>query len=346
MTDQSDIGAMLSHQFGKLIDESLDQQTLKASESGVWHADLWNSCEEMGLPLLLLPEASGGFDLPWVTAAALFRQLGQYCVPLPIGETAIAARLLADAGLDIPSGPLTFASGPDMLGAIPWARNAGYLVMVNADGNSVRTDCLAIGDERVVPGTNIGRDPRDKVDIARLKLCQSATLPGTSNPALEYGALLRATQMAGALAQVTSMTVDYANTRVQFGKPIRAFQAVQQSLACLASEAAAADVAANAAATAHDRGDAFFETAIAKIRTGEAAGTGSALGHQAHGAIGFTDEYTLHYLTRRLLSWRSEFGSERYWANTLGQQILESQSEPWAIITGSDRNSEMDRDIR
>src|SRR5690606_3238566 len=125
---------------------------------------------------------------------------------------------------------------------------------------------------------------------------QAAGTPGGgADRALRDGALLRCGQTAGALAAVTALAADCANTGVQFGKPIRAFQAVQQSLAILASEAAAADVAALAAAAARDEGDAEFEIAVAKIRTGMAAGTGSALGHQAHGAIGFTDEYSLHY---------------------------------------------------
>ena len=43
---------------------------------------------------------------------------------------------------------------------------------------------------------------------------------------------------------------------------------------------------------------------------GEAAGIGAAIAHQMHGAIGFTQEHQLHYLTRRLWSWRDEFGNE------------------------------------
>ena len=52
------------------------------------------------------------------------------------------------------------------------------------------------------------------------------------------------------------------------------------------------------------------EVAIAKLRVGEAAGTGAAIAHQVHGAMGFTYEHSLHHSTRRLWAWREEFGNE------------------------------------
>jgi hypothetical protein len=41
-----------------------------------------------------------------------------------------------------------------------------------------------------------------------------------------------------------------------------------------------------------------------------------------HGAIGFTYEHSLHFLTRRLWSWRAEFGGESRWAIALGRQVV------------------------
>jgi acyl-CoA dehydrogenase len=61
--------------------------------------------------------------------------------------------------------------------------------------------------------------------------------------------------------------------------------------------------------------------AAAKIRVGEAAGVSAGLVHQTHGAIGFTYEHSLHFATRRLWSWRAEFGSESRWAIELGRRV-------------------------
>ena len=154
---------------------------------------------------------------------------------------------------------------------------------------------------------------------------RSAPLPNAISAELVrgFGALLRAAQMAGAMEAALDLSTRYANDRVQFGRPIGKFQAIQQQLALLAEEAAAALVAVESAAISRRRGaaSAEFALAAAKIRAGEAAGKVAEIAHQVHGAIGFTEEHSLHYLTRRLWSWRDEFGDEAYWAALLGRRI-------------------------
>ena len=73
---------------------------------------------------------------------------------------------------------------------------------------------------------------------------------------------------------------------------------------------------------------------IAKLRVGEAAGTGAAIAHQVHGAMGFTYEHSLHHATRRLWAWREEFGNETHWATQLGHMVAErGADELWPFIT-------------
>ena len=137
------------------------------------------------------------------------------------------------------------------------------------------------------------------------------------------GAFIRVAQSAGAMDAALAMSIDYVNTRQQFGKPLGKFQAVQQVLAIFATEAAAVNVAGAAAATALDKagGDAdaaLFEIASAKLRTNKAIGQATAIAHQVHGAIGFTQDYDLHKLTGPLLDWRSDHGNDAYWAELLG----------------------------
>ena len=135
------------------------------------------------------------------------------------------------------------------------------------------------------------------------------------------GAFARTAQIAGALDAALALSVGYVNERVQFGRPLGKFQAVQQSLASFACEAAAANCAAMGAAQALDRGDGRFEVAAAKLRANRAAGVGTRVAHQVHGAIGFTQDYALHPLTTRLWHWRSEFGNDAYWARRLGEKV-------------------------
>ncbi|HET9664840.1 MAG TPA: acyl-CoA dehydrogenase family protein, partial [Burkholderiales bacterium] len=131
------------------------------------------------------------------------------------------------------------------------------------------------------------------------------------------------------------LAVHYAQERVQFGRRIGQFQAVQQELARFAAEVAAAVAAALSAAGAMERGsDVTLAVASAKIRTAEAARAGALIAHQVHGAIGVTDEYPLHHATLRLWSWREEFGNEAEWAATLGGLMQKRGADGlWPALT-------------
>lgn len=135
-------------------------------------------------------------------------------------------------------------------------------------------------------------------------------------------AFARACQIAGALDAALALSIAYANERQQFGRPLGKFQAVQQSLASFACEAAAANCAAMGAAQALDRGNAEFEVAAAKLRANRAVEMGTSVAHQVHGAIGFTEEYALAPLTRRLWQWRSEYGNDACWSARLGSKVI------------------------
>ncbi len=140
------------------------------------------------------------------------------------------------------------------------------------------------------------------------------------------GAFARSAQIAGALDAALARSVTYVGERRQFGRALGKFQAVQQGLASFACEAAAANCAAMGAAQALDRcrgetEEASFEIAAAKLRANRAVGVGTTVAHQVHGAIGFTQAYPLHPLTRRLWRWRSEFGNDAHWSRVLGEAV-------------------------
>lgn len=126
----------------------------------------------------------------------------------------------------------------------------------------------------------------------------------------------------------------YVTERKQFGRPIGSFQAIQHQLAVLAGHVAATGIAAAHAFSAADRGDPRFEVACAKVRAGEATGIGASIAHQVHGAIGFTYEHSLHFLSRRLWAWRAEFGAEPHWAAELGRAVAaRGAAELWPYVT-------------
>jgi acyl-CoA dehydrogenase len=143
--------------------------------------------------------------------------------------------------------------------------------------------------------------------------------------------------MAGALERVLELTIEHVSTRVQFGRPLAKFQAIQQELAKLAGEVAAASAAADQAADAYaDGGDLTFAVAVARARMGEAAGKANAIAHQLHGAIGFTREHALHRLTTALWAWRDEFGTQRYWTLMIGQRAFAAGREGyWPMVVAA-----------
>jgi len=129
---------------------------------------------------------------------------------------------------------------------------------------------------------------------------------------------LTAALIAGAAAHVLELSVAYAQQRVQFGRPIGAFQAVQHQLAVMAEQTSAARMAAQLAfAGPGDEPDSVL-AAMAKSVAGEAAAIVAAGGHAVHGAIGITAECDLQLYTRRLLAWRTEGGSPSHAARRVG----------------------------
>ena len=337
--------------FGDLCDP---QAVNRAADDG-WMAPAWSALEEAGLPLAWVPEALGGSGAGIADGFAVLREAGRAAVPLPIAETLLAGWLLSQAGIASPVGAMTCgpARGGDRivlagdgslsgrLRAVPFAKRAEHLaVLAEREGGGTVVALMAARDARIDDGTSLAGDPLNPVRLDGVRPAAVADAP----PGLDAGSLLlvgaavRAMQMAGALEAILDLAVAYANERVAFGRPIGKFQAVQQSLARLAGEVAAAVAAAASAADAIATTAAFdegvlLEAASAKIRVGEAAGEGAAIAHQVLGAIGFTREHVLHRYTRRLWAWHDDFGSESQWAVKLGRLVAAKGADAlWPML--------------
>ena len=136
--------------------------------------------------------------------------------------------------------------------------------------------------------------------------------PGGTGPEL-VAALTAAAEGAG-------VRLAYAEvTRVHPGSPARL--EISDGEVTAGVVVVAAGLAVQAAALNAHPDPSFLDVAAAKAAAGEAATIAARTSHQAHGAIGMTKEYELGQLSRRLWSWRDEFGSERYWSRELGWQL-------------------------
>jgi acyl-CoA dehydrogenase len=278
----------------------------------------WSAIAEVELPGLLLSETQGGFGGSWEDAVLVFRLAGYHALALPVAEAVIAAHLSGRS-----DGRGTIASGADgnfadgrftgTITGICYPQGADYVVAPCPAGGAM---VLEVAAETLAHSQSIAGEPRG---LATLSSINAQAVPGD---VVALGALARTAQIAGALDASLAMSVDYANQRQQFGRALAKFQAVQQSLATFACEAAAANCAAIGVAQAMARGSAPYEVAAAKLRANRAVGVSAALAHQVHGAIGFTQDYALHPFTRRLWAWRSEFGNDAFWSSILGPQII------------------------
>jgi alkylation response protein AidB-like acyl-CoA dehydrogenase len=131
-----------------------------------------------------------------------------------------------------------------------------------------------------------------------------------------------AARMSGAMQAITSMTIDFALMRKQFGQPVARFQAVQQQIAVMAEEAMASAMASSRCFSGPLDGFADIWAAIAKSRSCCAADIVAAIGHAVHGAIGVSEEHALGGHTRRLRRWRDAYGGQTFWEARLGGSIL------------------------
>jgi acyl-CoA dehydrogenase len=211
-----------------------------------------------------------------------------------------------------------------------------------ADGRIALVDLTDAACVQVTHRASHAGEPIDDValDGARAVASAAGPLPALALPVWTLGAVARSAMMVGALEFVLEQSVQYANDRVQFGRPIGKNQAIQQQLALLAGDVGAARVAALVAcedapsSAARECAASAFSAAVAKVRCGESATRATSIAHQVHGAIGFTYEHQLQFATRRLWAWRESFGSDGWWAQRLGEAAIRGRSAAfWPSMT-------------
>jgi acyl-CoA dehydrogenase len=332
----------------RIFQDLCEPATVNEAEAGKWPAALWQALEEAGLPLAWVPEGLGGAGAEIADGFAILRVAGNFAAPVPLAETLFAGWLLARAGLAAPAGPMTVApvhaDGRIALGTdgalsgrarhVPFARHAGHIAVLARQSGEPAVALVAASGLAMRHGTSLAGEPSDDVTFDGVRPAAVAPVALDEDGLVAFGAALRLQQIAGALEKILDQSVQWALDRVQFGRPIAKFQAVQHNLAMLAGEVAAASAAADIAAEACADGINLAPVAIAKVRGGEAAGAGAAIAHQVHGAMGFTYEHSLHHRTRRLWAWREEFGNEAAWAARLGRLVAARGADNlWPFVT-------------
>jgi alkylation response protein AidB-like acyl-CoA dehydrogenase len=322
--------------------------------------ELWaRLCTDIGVAALAIPERYGGLGASLLETHVVLDELGRTLTPSPmLGSAVLAAQALLRSGDDAACARLlpAIATG-DVIAAVAWTDAAGRWDPNEApfaadeaaqltgtahyvlDGGLAGTLLVAargstgIGLYEVdARSPGVTRSTVTTVDpTRRLAVVELAGVPGrllgAGNPlgALrDVACVALSAEQVGAADRALELTVEYVRTRVQFGQPIGAFQAIQHRLADLhvLTESARSISSAAAAAISTGDPDGTRLAAVAKVTCSEAFERVAAEMIQLHGGIGITWEHDAHLYFKRAHGAAYLFGHPREHMTRLAKLVL------------------------
>ena len=216
---------------------------------------------------------------------------------------------------------------------VPNAHVSDYLIVAARTGEA-ETDITLFILPRNTQGIGqtllktIASDRQSEVVFENVEAPASAVLGelnggwSTVEKVLQWGAVGKCAEMVGGGQQVLDMTVEYTKQRVQFGRPIGSFQAIQHHCANMATDVEGSRYITYQAAWKLSEGlPSEGEVAMAKAWVSAAYHRVCALGHQCHGAIGFTKEHNMQLYSRRAKAAELAFGDSDHHLETVAEAI-------------------------
>ncbi len=342
----------LAELAGDLGRRSFDARVGRRRRPDTFDEQLWDALAASGLDRLTsdADNEAGPAEL-----AVVLYWLARNSAAVPVAETdLLAAWLMQRADIEVPTGGALTAgravgTAPGGLvtgvaGAVPWARSAALVVLVEVLGSGAGGGTFHVGladpaDTVLTDGMNLAGEPRDDIAFAIESRMLRPVDPAVADEYECRGAWARCVQLVGALDAAAASSVQHCRERVQFGRPLSMLQSVQHTLAVMAGDierARAAVTLAIAAATDFGFGDRRTRYAVSVARTVLGAVVGSVTGsaHQLHGAMGTSIEHALWPSTLRARSWVDEFGSVGHHARYVGRTAL-GAADVWDCVTGS-----------
>ena len=321
-----------------------------------YDAALWAKLASQGYTGIIFGEANEGVGLGLVELALLMEEAGRTLLPGPLFSTVALAGAVIDAcasqeqkatyltpiargdaratlallestaSWDTADLRMT-SSGGKLSGEklfVPDAAVAEFIVVVCRDSVHV-VDCAA-GGVTIAPMTAM--DATRRLSTVSLRDVPSEALANPQGIArgLSIATAALAAEMVGGMQRTLDLTVDYAKTRKQFGKPIGMFQAVQHQCADMYLETESARSAAYYAAWAlqEHAADAAAAVSIAKLYASDAARTVGNRGIQVHGGMGFTWENDLHLYYRRAKTSETTLGDATFHRERLARLVIDA----------------------
>ncbi|KUI26423.1 acyl-CoA dehydrogenase family protein [Mycobacterium sp. GA-2829] len=311
---------------------------------------------ELGVLGLSVPEADGGVGGSLVDQAVAVEEFGASLVCGPLfGTVYLAVPALVAAA----SGPARDGLLADLVEGTRTAAFSADAGCVTADGDTLTGDLGPVVDAGAadvllvaataadgvglyaVEASAADRTPLVTLDLTRpqaaVTLSQApATLiagpddaPRIIEHAQHVAAALLAVEQVGAAQHLLDLAVDYAKSRLQFGRPIGSFQAVKHRLADMLVDAEHARSTAYHAvwALADGSDDPALATAIAQAVCSAALGRIAADTIQVLGGIGFTWEHQAHLYFKRATTNAALLGTAEEHRDRVAALVLDTAAD-------------------
>jgi alkylation response protein AidB-like acyl-CoA dehydrogenase len=257
----------------------------------------WRDLARLGATGLAVPESAGGLGATPLDLVVAGEALGYHALPGPVAESLAAVPLLLSALPGPEAGRwLRGLAAGDLIATVALPPRLPLAVDADAAGLVLLAEAGTLW--LAEPGAaHRSIDPaRWLFEVAgRQALARGPEVAGAIDRALRLGALTSAAQLLGAGQALLDASVGHARLRVQFGRPVGAFQAVQHRLADVAIGLEFARPLLDAAALALAGGlaTAARDVSAARVACADAAHRAARAALQVHGAIGYTAEHDL-----------------------------------------------------
>ena len=276
-------------------------------EQGGFDRSRWSELAALGTFGIAVPEESGGVGLNFIDAVLVHEALGAALVPGPLVAATLAAGVV-DGVIDGSVVPCLIDLPDDGPLIVEHFRSADVLLVVSNDGVNL-VPCSELNGSDVLHPT----DPTTPVTVlASLPAGESVGGPELATAWRQRGSLLASAQLSGNSSGSTSLAVDYAKEREQFGRPIGSFQGLKHLLAdsWIRTEVARSSVwAAGVTIDEPEVGSIPRAVAGARLTAARAATENAKTCVQVHGGMGFTWEVDAHLFLKRAWVLETQFGS-------------------------------------
>ena len=306
--------------------------------SGGSFLDLTVLLEEMGRAMLPGPFVPTVVHcgLP-ILSAGTEEQKQDFLSAIARGETILTMALTEPSatytteGIEVkavPSNGDYIVSGTKLL--VPYAHVARYLLGVVRTGDGITlllTDASSPGLSYTLLET-IASDKQFEVVFDKVKVPWENILGKRDDgwvlveSTLRQAAVAECALMLGGARRMLEMTLDYARDRVQYGKPIGSFQAVQHKCVDMMTDVEGARHLTYQAAWKLSEGlPCAMEVSMAKAWVGAASSRTCAQACHLHGAIGYTWDYDVQLYLRRIKAAELTFGDATFHEEIVAQQL-------------------------